>query len=166
MERLWAPWRLEYVAGRKPTGCVFCHKLESEDDAANHVLYRAEHNALLLNTYPYNSGHLMVVPYMHAADLTELPAETPAEMMALTLIAVKALRRALYCDGLNIGINLGEAAGAGISDHIHLHIVPRWRGDTNFMSTLAGTRIVPQSLEACYEQLAPIISEVAAEDSQ
>jgi len=163
LERLWAPWRLDYVTSQQPEGCIFCRKLAADDDVANHVLYRGQHNALLLNTFPYNSGHLMVVAYAHVAELTELPPEARAEMMELAAIAAKALKQSLHCDGLNIGINVGQAAGAGISEHIHLHIVPRWQGDTNFMSTVFGTRVVPQSLEASYEQLVPIIEEVAEE---
>jgi ATP adenylyltransferase len=165
LERLWAPWRVDYVTGEQPKGCVFCRKLASDDDAANHVLHRGEHNALLVNTFPYNSGHLMVVPLDHVAELTDLAPAARAEMMELTVIAGEALKRALCWDGLNVGINVGRAAGAGISDHIHLHIVPRWEGDTNFMSTVFGTRIVPQSLDACYEQLAPIVKEVAEEQA-
>jgi len=154
---------LEYVTGEQPKGCVFCRKIASHDDASNHVLYRSEHNAVLLNTFPYNSGYLMVVPYLHVGDLMQLPQAVRAEMMELTVVAAEVLKKALHYDGLNIGINQGEAAGAGISEHIHLHIVPRWNGDTNFMSTVSGTRVVPQSLEASFEQLAPIIQQVAEE---
>ncbi len=156
---------MEYVTGQKPAGCVFCHKLTADDDGPNHVLYRAQHNAILLNTYPYNSGHLMVVPYAHVASLVELPQEARAEMMELTAIATRALEKAFHCDGLNVGMNIGEAAGAGISEHVHLHIVPRWKGDTNFMSTLAGTRIVPQSLDDSFDLLVPAIHDALEEDA-
>lgn len=138
--------------------------MAAEEDAPNHVLYRGQHNAILLNTYPYNSGHLMVVPYAHVASLVELPQETRAEMMALTAIAARALKKTFYYDGLNVGMNIGEAAGAGIHEHVHVHIVPRWNGDTNFMSSLAGTRVVPQSLDDSFELLAPAIQEAAAEE--
>ena len=163
-DRLWAPWRVEYVTGQRPSGCVFCQKLASEDDATNHVLYRGQHNAVLLNTYPYNSGHLLVLPYVHVADLLELPQETRADMMALAAVAARALKQVFHYDGLNLGMNIGEAAGAGISEHVHLHLVPRWNGDTNFMATLAGTRVVPQSLDDTFELLAPALQEAAAEE--
>ncbi|MBD3291714.1 MAG: HIT domain-containing protein [Armatimonadia bacterium] len=161
MERMWAPWRIGYVTGDRPDGCVFCMKIQSDDDEENQVLHRGEHCAILLNTYPYNSGHVMVVPNAHVGELTDLSHEAGCELWDLTELAVKALKHALYPQGLNIGMNLGQAAGAGIGDHIHMHIVPRWSGDTNYMTTVAQTRVVPQSLEDSYEQLRPVIAELA-----
>ena len=159
---MWAPWRIGYVAGERPDGCVFCAKIHSDQDVDNQVLHRGEHCAILLNTYPYNSGHLMVVPHMHTGDLADLSPEAGRELWELTELAARAVRRALHAQGINIGMNLGDAAGAGICDHIHMHIVPRWSGDTNYMTTVAQTRVVPQSLEDSYSQLQPIIAELVA----
>ncbi len=161
MDRLWAPWRIGYVAGARPDGCVFCSKIQADDDEANHVLYRGRYNVVMLNTFPYNSGHLLVVAVAHVGDLAELPAEARAEMWELALLSCETLKRALDCQGLNVGMNLGRAAGAGIEDHIHLHIVPRWNGDTNYMTTCAETRVVPQGLDASYQQLRPIMHQLA-----
>ncbi|MCD6359301.1 MAG: HIT domain-containing protein [Armatimonadetes bacterium] len=163
MERMWAPWRIGYVTGERREGCVFCDKVQSDDDEHNHVLHRGAHNVVMLNTYPYNSGHLMVVPVAHVAELGDLSPEARAEMWELALLACRTLERALNCQGLNMGMNIGGAAGAGICDHIHLHIVPRWNGDTNYMTTCAETRVVPQSLDASYQQLQPVMQELAAE---
>lgn len=162
---MWAPWRIGYVTGERPAGCVFCKKIEADDDEANFVLYRGEHVAIVINTYPYNSGHLMVVPNRHVGELSELSDDEHEELWALTRLAAQVLREALYPEGLNIGMNVGEAAGAGISDHLHMHIVPRWPGDTNYMSSVAETRVVPQSLEDSYEQLKPVIDRLVAEQS-
>lgn len=162
---MWAPWRIGYVTGERPDGCVFCKKIESDDDKANFVLHRGEHVAVVINTYPYNSGHLMVVPNRHVAELSELGDEEHEELWELTRLAARVLREALYPEGLNIGMNVGEAAGAGISDHLHMHIVPRWPGDTNYMSSVAETRVVPQSLEDSYEQLKSVIDRLVAAGS-
>ena len=160
---MWAPWRISYVVGEKPCGCVFCRKIEANDDEADFVLYRGEHCAIVLNTFPYNSGHLMVVPFEHVAELSALSAEASVEMWELTRLAVHALKQALEWQGVNIGMNLGEAAGAGIKDHMHMHIVPRWHGDTNYMTACAETRVVPQSLEDSYRQLRPVVQRLAAQ---
>lgn len=160
---MWAPWRISYVVGEKPCGCVFCRKIEANDDEADFVLYRGEHCAIVLNTFPYNSGHLMVVPFEHVAELSALSAEASVEMWELTRLAVHALKQALDWQGVNIGMNLGEAAGAGIKDHMHMHIVPRWHGDTNYMTACAETRVVPQSLEDSYRQLRPVVQRLAAQ---
>ncbi len=159
---MWAPWRIGYVAGDRPSGCVFCRKIHSDRDDENLVLYRGEHCAIILNTFPYNSGHLMVVPNMHVGDLEELDAATTRELWELATFAARVLKEALYWEGLNIGLNLGEAAGAGISDHLHLHIVPRWNGDTNYMTAVAETRVVPQSLEESYRQLRSVVDRLTS----
>lgn len=158
---MWAPWRIGYVTGERPQGCVFCDIIGATDDERNHVLYRREHNVVMLNAYPYSSGHVMVVPYAHLADLADLSPEARAEMWELTLLVTETLKTALGCQGLNIGVNLGQAAGAGIDDHMHLHVVPRWNGDTNFMSAVADTRVTPQSLDDSFRQLQPVINELA-----
>ena len=156
---MWAPWRIGYVAGAKAEGCVLCEKAREAD--AEHVVYRGERNYVLMNAFPYNSGHLMVVPYEHVADLTDLDEAAVCEMMALAQACIRAVRRCMFPQGVNLGMNIGKAAGAGIDEHIHLHIVPRWAGDTNFMTATANTRVVPQSLEDSACQLRPLIEEEA-----
>jgi ATP adenylyltransferase len=153
VERLWAPWRLEYITQEKSGGCIFCEKPLAEDDRANYLLLRGDHAFVLLNAFPYNNGHLMVAPYAHLSELDELPHETLVEMMQLCQETTLALKLALHPDGFNVGFNLGAAAGAGITDHLHLHVVPRWGGDTNFMPVLADVRVVPQSLERSWQEL-------------
>jgi len=144
-------------------GCVFCAYAEQQPDATCGVLARARHNFVVLNAFPYNSGHMMVVPYEHQSDFTALPAATLEEMMALAQIAVAVLQQEFRCEGANVGLNIGKAAGAGIKDHLHLHIVPRWGGDTNFMTALDDTRVVPQSLEDTWAGLAPCLQRGIAE---
>lgn len=159
MRHMWAPWRIRYVAGAKAPGCVLCLKAQATDDVAEQVLYRGVHNYVVLNAYPYNSGHLMVVPYRHTGDLAELDGDECSEMMRLAQACMRALRRCLSPDGVNLGMNIGKAAGAGIDEHVHLHVVPRWAGDTNFMTAIADTRVVPQSLDDTYALLAPLLAE-------
>lgn len=153
VENLWAPWRLEYVTGTKPDGCVLCAKARDGSDQDAHVVARGRHAYVVLNLYPYNNGHLMVVPYRHVADLDELTAEESAETQTLLRHAIRAARIALRPDGFNVGLNLGEAGGAGIAAHLHWHLVPRWSGDTNFMPVLADVRVMPQHLETTWKLL-------------
>lgn len=153
MERLWAPWRLQYVEKEKPAGCIFCDKPRSGDDRAAHIVHRGALAYVMLNAYPYNNGHIMVAPFAHLSELEELPPETLHEMMDLAQQSTRALKLVFNPDGLNLGFNLGAAAGAGIKDHLHLHLVPRWSGDTNFMPVLADVRVIPQALDQAYEQL-------------
>lgn len=157
MDHIWAPWRIDYVTAEKPDICVLCEKRDSEDDQANYVLYRGHHNFVLLNTFPYNSGHIMVVPYQHTSSLTELSAEEVNELMQLAQVCIGVLEEGLEAEGINLGMNIGRPAGAGIDDHIHLHIVPRWPGDTNYVTVLGDMRVVPQSLEDSAKQLRPLI---------
>ncbi len=155
-ERIWAPWRLAYVKDASKDSadeCIFCAKPAAEDDEANLIVHRGDRCFVILNLYPYTNGHLMVAPYDHLATLPELPAETTAEMMA-------SLRRRWVCwrmtydpHGYNVGFNQGRVAGAGVEHHIHMHVVPRWDGDTNFMPVLADVRVMPQTLEQTYEAL-------------
>ncbi|NLO07608.1 MAG: HIT domain-containing protein [candidate division WS1 bacterium] len=163
LERIWAPWRIGYVTGDRPDGCPFCRKMQSDDDEENLILHRGQHCGVLLNTYPYNSGHLMVVPAAHVGEIGDLAPEAHAELWDLTQLAIRTLQRTLCPQGLNVGMNLGQAAGAGISDHLHMHIVPRWNGDTNYMTSVAETRVVPQSLQDSYAQLLPVIRELATD---
>jgi len=153
VERLWAPWRLEYITQDKPGACIFCDKPLLGDDRAAYIVHRGAHAYVMLNAFPYNNGHLMVVPYAHLSALEDLPPETLHEMMDLTQLCSRALKLAVNPDGMNAGFNLGAAAGAGIKDHLHLHIVPRWLGDTNFMPVLADVRVIPQSLDRAYSIL-------------
>jgi ATP adenylyltransferase len=153
MERLWAPWRLQYVTKEKAGGCIFCDKPLAGDDRAAYIVHRGVHAYVLLNAFPYNNGHIMVAPYAHIADLEELPPETAHEMMDLAQLATRALKGSFLPDGLNLGFNLGAAAGAGIKDHLHLHLVPRWVGDTNFMPVVGDVRVIPESLEQTYNKL-------------
>ncbi len=153
MEQLWAPWRIRYILGERESGCFFCRKSQESDDAKNHVVIRARTCFALLNTYPYNAGHLMVAPYKHTGDLDDLVESELAELMSLTRRCKQLLSRAIKPNGFNIGINIGRTAGAGVLDHVHMHIVPRWDGDTNFMPVLADTHVVPQALDELYQLL-------------
>lgn len=160
-ERLWAPWRMQYVssAHQKLDGCLFCNKANEACSAETMVLWRNEHALVMLNAFPYTNGHLMVAPIRHTADLNDL---SDAEMLAVAQAVrecVNLLRKAFHPDGFNIGVNLGRAAGAGIEDHIHWHIVPRWNGDTNFMPVLADVRVIPDSLENTYHQLRQLLDQ-------
>ena len=160
METLWAPWRIGYIAGENPplppgaTGCIFCDKPGAGDDAAHLVVARARTCFVLLNLYPYNNGHLMVAPYRHVARLEDLTDEEIAALMQAARRIEPVLRATLNPDGFNIGMNLGRVAGAGIDAHLHLHIVPRWSGDANFMPVLSDTKVIPQSLAAMRDLLA------------
>lgn len=153
MEHIWAPWRMEFIRMEKPEGCIFCQKPEEEKDEANLILFRGEKNFVILNSFPYNPGHLMVTPYRHVPSLEEMTDEELQEHFELLKRSTKALRRVLNPAGFNIGINIGRSAGAGISDHAHTHIVPRWEGDTNFMPLIANARVVPEALVSTYQKL-------------
>jgi ATP adenylyltransferase len=154
MDYLWTPWRYQYVTKPEDPGvCVFCAAAQSGDDSQTLVVHRGAHNFIILNRYPYCSGHVMVVPYAHVATLEELADEALVEMMRLARACVKHLRAAYRPDGLNLGINLGKSAGAGIAGHLHLHVLPRWTGDTNFMTVVGETRVMPESLEVTWEKL-------------
>jgi ATP adenylyltransferase len=154
MDRLWSPWRYRYVSTASPgNACIFCRKLEENNDEANYIVLRAEHNFLLLNLYPYTSGHLMIAPYQHVPTLAEASVRARAEMMELTARAEKALRVLYKPGGVNIGMNLGECAGAGVAGHIHMHVLPRWTGDASFMSTIGETRVLPEELDVTYQRL-------------
>lgn len=157
MDRLWSPWRAQYIASgvdSQSSSCVFCRLAEDlKNDESNLVIYRGIHNFVALNLYPYISGHLLVVPYQHLGELDSAPKDVTDELMDLTKRAETALRKVYSPAGFNVGMNLGSAAGAGIIDHIHLHILPRWTGDTNFMTTVAESRVLPESLETTYSKL-------------
>jgi ATP adenylyltransferase len=152
MERLWAPWRLEYVQGTGSSGCIFCLG-DASDDEARLVLHRGQHCFIIMNRFPYSNGHLMVAPLRHVADPGLLDAAEVAELHRLTTLCREILRDVCKAQGFNIGMNLGAVAGAGVTDHLHQHIVPRWAGDTNFMPVFADVRVIPQHLEATCRQL-------------
>ncbi|MCS6831732.1 MAG: HIT domain-containing protein [Armatimonadota bacterium] len=160
-ERLWAPWRMQYVssAREQPEECLFCVRAQEPCSAENMVLMRGTHAFVMLNAFPYTNGHLMVAPVRHTADMDELCDEELLDIMRLVRESVNLLRDAYHPDGFNIGVNLGRAAGAGIVDHIHWHIVPRWNGDTNFMPVLADVRVIPDSLENTYTKLRQVLSQ-------
>ena len=159
MDHLWSPWRFRYLSERqRPSGCVFCVIAASSEDEANLVVYRGRLNFVVLNRYPYTSGHVMVIPYEHAASLSEIPDETATEMMALVRVAESLLRSVYRPDGLNIGMNIGESAGAGVAGHIHMHVLGRWFGDANFMTTVGETRVVPEELHQTWARLSEAFS--------
>jgi ATP adenylyltransferase len=151
---LWAPWRIEYIRGPKPDECIFCAAAASDDDVGHHVVHRGRRALVMLNAFPYASGHLMVAPHRHVPGLEDLEADERDELGELTVRALRALRTALGPDGFNVGVNLGEVAGAGFADHVHQHVVPRWQGDTNFMPVVADTRVLPQALAATRDEVA------------
>ena len=155
MDHLWAPWRSTYVQGTsKPERCVFCAVVSASADRENFIVHRGELCFVMLNRYPYIAGHLMIAPYAHVARLEAAGEAATAEMMRLTRRAERALEDAYRPDGLNLGMNLGQAAGAGIEQHIHMHMLPRWNGDTNFMTTTCETRVLSALLEDAYQKLA------------
>jgi len=162
MKRLWAPWRMDYIRGPKTKGCIFCAKPGENADRENLILCRGQHCFVMMNRYPYNNGHLMVAPYDHVDTPTQLPADVLLELMQLVNLCVQALKETMLPDGFNIGMNVGAAAGAGIKDHIHMHIVPRWVGDTNYMPVCADTRVIVEGLFERYDQLKPVFDRLHA----
>ena len=155
MKRLWAPWRMAWITASKApaAGCVFCSARDGHDDRASLLLRRSEHAFLILNSFPYAPGHLMAVINRHTGALVEAGTDELADAMGLVQRAVSALTAEYRPDGFNVGFNQGRAAGAGIDDHLHIHVVPRWSGDSNFMSVLDDTRVLPETLETSYERL-------------
>jgi len=164
---IWAPWRSKYVrevsADKKDKrqGCIFCEAVKKSDEEAL-ILYRGKFCYVIMNLYPYNTGHVMVVPYKHVPSIEHLNSSELLEMMQLVKVTIKIVKRALNPDGFNIGINLGRAAGAGIEEHVHIHVVPRWVGDANFMPVIAGVKVLPQDVRETYSILKPYYEEVQA----
>lgn len=156
MQRLWSPWRMEYIKKERPEGCLFCVKVAERNDVENYILRRGKLSFVIMNRYPYNPGHLMVSPYSHVASLQELGELEMLEMILMTRKCELVLREAYRPQGFNVGINIGAAAGAGIAEHLHLHIVPRWHGDTNFLPVLADTKSLPEELGESYRRLQPL----------
>ena len=152
MKILWAPWRMKYILGNKPKDCIFCDKIKQNKDQKNYILLRGEKCFVMLNLYPYNAGHLLIAPYRHCISLSELDKETANELMSLIIKSSQLIQEVMKPAALNIGMNLGQAAGAG-EEHIHVHLVPRWTGDSNFMPIIAETRVIPELLDHTYSKL-------------
>ena len=157
---LWAPWRMAYIGGPKAGGCIFCSAPGAADRKASLVLAVTAHVVVMLNRYPYSNGHLMVAPRQHTADLSALAPAAHAALSETLRRTVALLQEAFRPDGMNVGLNLGAAAGAGIADHLHWHLVPRWIGDTNFMPVIAEVHCIPEHLEAMWERLTPVLAEL------
>ncbi len=163
MDNLWAPWRMAYIAPKTPASeeCIFCALPAAHRDEENHILYRGEHCFMMLNRYPYNPGHLMIAPYQHVSSIEKLESATLAEFMSQAQLALRGLRQTMQPDGFNLGINDGKVAGAGIADHVHMHVVPRWNGDTNFMPIIADVKVIPESLDNTYRQMKQALDALA-----
>ena len=161
MKRLWTPWRMPYLRGEgeKPDGCIFCHKISSCDQT-EHILHRGRLCYVTLNRYPYSNGHLMVIPYAHVPSLEDLDTPTLTEIMLTVNLSLAVLREAYAPHGFNVGVNLCSAAGAGIAEHVHLHVVPRWAADTNFMPVVGKTRLIPELLDEAYVHLKSIFAKL------
>ncbi|HDI46892.1 MAG TPA: HIT domain-containing protein [Candidatus Methanomethylia archaeon] len=154
MRRLWAPWRMQYIeeAVKQAQGCIFCEKPRQNKDEENYILLRGKHCYIMLNAFPYNNGHLMIAPYRHITQIEELTDEEAKELFQQLKLSLQALKKAMNPDGFNIGVNIGRPAGAGF-DHLHVHVVPRWNGDTNFMPILAETKVISEHLANTYKKL-------------
>lgn len=162
MKHLWAPWRLQYIKASRTEGCIFCDFPRDGRDREHRILARATHAFAILNTFPYNSAHLMVVPYRHVANLGDLEDPEILDASHLTTAAIEAVMEAYRPEGFNIGLNLGRAAGAGITDHLHMHVVPRWIGDTNYMPVVGEVKVLPEDLTETYDRLAPLLQAILA----
>lgn len=153
MKRLWAPWRIEYIKGPKDDACFFCKYIQENNDAGNLILHRGKNAFVVMNYYPYNNGHLMIAPYQHTSEIGDLDNDTKLEMMDYIVHCQKALTEYLNAQGFNVGINYGTVAGAGIKDHLHIHVVPRWEGDTNFMPVSGHAKVISQGLQDTWNSL-------------
>jgi len=160
MKILWAPWRFEYIESEKPKYCILCKAYNDQDDKQNLVLWRGKHTFIIMNRYPYNSGHLMVAPIRHVSNLDDLTNEEMLEIAKAIKLSLNALKKAMGPHGFNIGMNIGRAAGAGIEEHIHVHIVPRWIGDSNYMPIISNTKVMPEYLSQTYDKLKPYFDEI------
>jgi len=164
MKVIWAPWRMAYIKhARKPARCIFCSKARERRDAANLLLHRGRHGFVMMNLFPYNSGHLLVAPYAHVNSPESLSADAALDLIRLTNLSLRALRAAIRPEGFNVGMNLGRVSGAGLDAHVHLHIVPRWNGDTNFMPLFSETRVIPEHLRETYRKLRARFRQMTAE---
>jgi ATP adenylyltransferase len=162
-EKLWAPWRMRYIegmGGASGDGCIFCEKPKENADERNYIIYRGETCYIIMNIFPYNNGHLMVVPYLHTSRFPDLDSGTRLEMLNLAGLAMEAIESIMRPDGFNMGMNIGRTAGAGIADHLHLHLVPRWNGDTNFMPVIGCTKVISEALEDSYRKIRRAVNEI------
>jgi len=159
---IWAPWRIDYILGEKEPGCIFCDKVKDDRDRDNGILLRGRTAFVILNAYPYNPAHVMVCPYDHVDTLEQMSPEALREVMELTRLSEIAIRWAVRPDGFNVGINIGRAAGAGIEEHLHVHVLPRWGGDVNFMPAVAGVHVIPEALLVTYDKLKPEFDRLGA----
>lgn len=161
MDHLWSPWRYRYVSTAEPTSaCIFCAKSQENRDEQNLILYRGQRAFILLNLFPYTSGHLMIAPYSHVGTLEEADEATATELMLLTRASQARLRDVYRAPGFNVGMNIGSAAGAGIAGHIHMHVLPRWPGDVNFMTVVGETRVIPEDIGETYRRLLPVFHDL------
>lgn len=162
IDKLWAPWRMEYIRALKAEedGCIFCEKPAADNDRDNLILYRGKHCFIIMNRYPYNNAHLMVVPYQHVDNSHDLDRETRNEVMELADKTMALLSDTIHAQGFNFGANIGAAAGAGIREHIHFHVIPRWTGDTNFMPVIGHTKVMVQGLHDTYDELKPLFDQL------
>lgn len=161
MKHIWAPWRIDYIKSSKEEGCFLCRYFNDSQDRLNLVLARGKTCAVVMNRYPYTGGHLMICPYRHISNLAELSDAEMLECMKWSALSVEILKKHMKPDGFNLGINLGDAGGAGLKDHLHMHVVPRWVGDTNFTSVVGDLRVIPQALEALWMELQPSFESVS-----
>jgi ATP adenylyltransferase len=157
MDQLWAPWRMAYILeakeGSTDNTCIFCEKPKQQTDEENLIVHRSDECFVMLNKFPYNNGHLMIVPYLHESDLTKLSEQVTHDMHRILNMSITAVRKTMEPHGMNIGLNLGQTAGAGIVDHLHYHLVPRWNGDTNFMPVISGTKVISEALSDTWRKL-------------
>lgn len=159
MKKLWAPWRIDYIRTPKEDGCIFCDKSQDSNDRENLVLYRGKDAFILMNLYPYSNGHLMISPYQHTSETSDLSNDCNSEIMTLANSSMEILKKSMKAEGFNFGANLGKAGGAGIEEHIHYHIVPRWSGDTNFMPVIGTTKVMVEGLQETWDILKPFFNQ-------
>ena len=159
---LYSPWRLDYILSGKCEGCIFCCKPEAGDDEKHLIVHRSRHCYVILNLYPYNNGHIMVVPYEHSGNLSGLSEVAMSDVFHTVSLAEQVLTEVYKCEGINIGINIGKAAGAGVDEHIHVHLVPRWFGDCNFMTVVGGERVIPEAFESTWKKLSSAFTSISA----
>jgi len=160
---IWAPWRIRYIEMPKPKTCFLCDAAKSKDDSKHYVVYRGNKCFIIMNLFPYNPGHLMIAPYRHVPSIEDLNNDELFDLMMLTKLSLKMLKKAFNPHGFNIGVNIGNVAGAGVEEHVHVHVVPRWSGDTNFMLLLADVKVIPQALEETYRKLKNVLKEFKLE---
>ncbi len=155
MRNLWAPWRMEYILGKREPYCIFCPEGDGLSDEERLILYRGDKTMVMMNKYPYNNGHLLVAPWRHVPSIEDLSEEEMTDIMRMLRESIQILRKVMHPDGFNVGLNLGVVAGAGVENHVHFHVVPRWEGDTNFMTVFADIRSIPEHLKQTYAKLLP-----------